>query len=626
MTCFRIIEKGSEMYNKSCTQILFDEWGTSDRIRPSLGHLKYLLIKAELFRAADYVANLLGEEPASRPTEGPAAAVSLSLVNQKLQNEIEIKQHLDEINYPREAIEKIRKKSSENKNLVPIIPEIVVSEARPLPEPSPAPLVIHRPKSQFSSKVSDMIKFSDCIEDSTDVILPECSIFMSKENKDLKDGNPFKNQSPQEIEERSEFIPVFSKLLLNTESKNDAFTVESSNTNSEATNTDSVSELIPMVSALNHDWSSSQTQPHSEIIPDFVADYIPPKSDIIPDSVTLPSTQSLTYSSGDIPLTIPQPPSFSASSKCPSPVPYISLNTPLPHFTYAELSKTTSDFSSDKGGKFLGSGAFGSVFLATGLLDKPVAVKKLSLDSVDSDYIVKQFKNEVEVLYKYKHENLVSLLGYSFDSNTYCLVYEYIPGGSLYEALQRYPNDLLWKQRLHIAFGTAKGVAYLHNASTPLIHRDIKSANILLDANNNPKVCDFGIVKLLPGQLNDLESSPCGTSAYMSPEYHRGEISTKLDTFSFGVVLLELLTSLPPLDYNRDYADLVTYIEEHCENSEDIEHVVDKSVGSWSVGDENFAAKLFDLVWQCLQEVEKRLLMEEVAEVLSELVKEMSKC
>ncbi|XP_066251387.1 interleukin-1 receptor-associated kinase 4-like isoform X2 [Euwallacea similis] len=621
---FRIIEKGSVMFNRSCTEILFDEWGTSDRIRPSLGHLKYLLVKTELFRAADYVANLLGEEPAPRPNEGPAAPISLSLVNEKLQNDIEIKQRLDEINYLREAIEKIRKKSLGNKNLVPVIPEIIVSEARSLPEPSPMSLVIHTPKSQFYKEVSDMIKFSDHIEGSKDVILPECSIFMSRENKDVRDDIPGNNQSSQ-IEERSEFIPNFSELL-SIDCKNDAYTAESSNTNSETTNTDSVRELIPMVSALNHNLSSSQSQPHSEIIPDFVADYTPPKSDIIiPDSVMSLRTQSSTYSSGDIPLTIPQPSSFNASSKCPSRVPILSLNSPLPHFAYAELARTTSDFSSDKGGKFLGAGAFGSVFLAVGLFDKPVAVKKISLDPVDSDHTVKQFKNEVEVLYKCRHENLVPLLGYSCDTNTYCLVYEYVPGGSLYEALQRCPNDLQWKQRLHIALGTARGIAYLHTASTPLIHRDIKSANILLDANNNPKVCDFGIVKLLPGQLNDLESSLCGTSAYMSPEYHRGKISTKLDTFSFGVVLLELLTSLPPLDYDRDCADLVTYIEEHCENSEDVESIVDKSVGSWSIDGENFAAKIFNLAWQCLQEVEKRLLMEEVAKVLTKLMEEMSK-
>ncbi|XP_066260807.1 uncharacterized protein [Euwallacea similis] len=205
-----------------------------------------------------------------------------------------------------------------------------------------------------------MIKFSDCIGGSTDVILPECSIFMSKGNKNLRYDIPAKNQS---------------ELLSNTEFKNDAYTVESSNTNSKTINTDSVRELIPMV-----------------------------------DSITSLRTQNSTYSSGDIPLTIPRPPFFNASS---------------------------NDFFSDKGGKFLGAVAFGSVFLAVGLFDKPVAVKKISLDPVDSDHIVKQFKNEVEVLYKYKHENLVTLLGYSCDTNTYCLVYEYVPGGFLYEALQR---------------------------------------------------------------------------------------------------------------------------------------------------------------------------------------------
>lgn len=136
--------------------------------------------------------------------------------------------------------------------------------------------------------------------------------------------------------------------------------------------------------------------------------------------------------------------------------------------------------------------------LGIGLLEKPVAVKKLNLNGVNvvnvDDTITKQFRNEVELLCKYKHENLLSLLGYSCDGPTYCLIYEYICGGALKDRLEyslKWPDRfrLLWTDRLYIALGTAKAVSYLHNAySMPLIHRDIKTANILLDGFNKPKV------------------------------------------------------------------------------------------------------------------------------------------
>lgn len=202
----------------------------------------------------------------------------------------------------------------------------------------------------------------------------------------------------------------------------------------------------------------------------------------------------------------------SSSRSCVSPLPNLELNTILPHFTYQELEVCTQNFDESllsmqestnlnqaaRFGRKLGSGAFGSVYLGIGLLDKPVAVKKLNLNGVVvvnvNDTITKQFRNEVELLCKYKHENLLSLLGYSCDGPTYCLIYEYICGGALKDRLQSSLKNpelfrLLWTDRLYIALGTAKAVAYLHNAySMPLIHRDIKSANILLDGNNKPKV------------------------------------------------------------------------------------------------------------------------------------------
>lgn len=138
--------------------------------------------------------------------------------------------------------------------------------------------------------------------------------------------------------------------------------------------------------------------------------------------------------------------SDSSSRPCNSPLPQLSLNTKLPHFSYKDLLVATNNFNDNlytdeiASGRFLGSGAFGSVFLAFGLLEIPVAVKKLVLENVDyvdvEATVTKQFKNEVEVLSRYKHPNLLSLVGYSCDGCTYCLLYEYIQGGALSVRLQ----------------------------------------------------------------------------------------------------------------------------------------------------------------------------------------------
>lgn len=317
----------------------------------------------------------------------------------------------------------------------------------------------------------------------------------------------------------------------------------------------------------------------------------------------------------------------SKSRKCNSPLPNLTLTTHLPHYTYEKLKASTNNFNEgifdglNKEGRLLGVGAFGKVFLATEILQEPVAVKKIILGNVEvvdvDDRITKQFINEVEVLSKFKHKNLVSLLGFSCDGCTYCLLYDYIPGGTLKDRLQSKDSKLLWQERLIIALGTANAITYLHTAnSSPLIHRDVKTANILLDHTNTPKLGDFGVTTLLDKQ-NMNTCTVIGTTAYMAPEAMRGEISEKCDTFSFGIVLLELLTSLPPFDENRENHYLITHVEELCEDS--ISPLLDKSVGSWSINNIDFGEQIFAIANQCLEEKKKRPLMVEVNAKLTEI-------
>lgn len=135
------------------------------------------------------------------------------------------------------------------------------------------------------------------------------------------------------------------------------------------------------------------------------------------------------------------------------------------------------------------------------------------------------------------------------------------------------------------------------------------------------QLCDFGLIKLTPNQNTNTSTTVFGTSAYMAPEAFRGDVSVKLDTFSFGVVLLELLTSLPPLDENREGNDLVTHIEEVCEN--DIKPLLDMNAGNWVIDNIHFGDEIYNIAIQCLEEKKRRLLMTEVVSELAKLM-EMS--
>ncbi|XP_071449817.1 interleukin-1 receptor-associated kinase 4-like [Hetaerina americana] len=339
------------------------------------------------------------------------------------------------------------------------------------------------------------------------------------------------------------------------------------------------------------------------------------------------------------------------------------LSTQLPHFAYIELQEATLGFSEEpyikiKGeygahddsmytGRKIGTGAFGSVYLGHLHIHDDrqtdnkmmVAIKKLNQDAINLEM---QFRNEVEMLSRFRHPNLLPLLGYSCDGPSYCLVYEYMSNGSLLEKLACKDDAavLTWLQRLVLALGIAKGIVYLHTAlPQPLVHRDIKSANILLDGELVPKLGDFGLVRLggsskhtgTPSFIRSaqhgqssalLTTTVLGTSAYMAPEAFRGDVSVKLDTFSFGVVLLELLTSLPPYDGNREGCDLVTHIDEICIEGK-ISPLLDSRAGTWGL-DESAGQNLFEMALNCLEEKRKRPKMVDVLSSIEIIVSENS--
>ncbi|XP_023515000.1 probable serine/threonine-protein kinase PBL25 [Cucurbita pepo subsp. pepo] len=221
-------------------------------------------------------------------------------------------------------------------------------------------------------------------------------------------------------------------------------------------------------------------------------------------------------------------------------------------FTFRELATATKNFREEC---LIGEGGFGRVY--KGKLDKisqVVAVKQLDRNGLQGN---REFLVEVLMLSLLHHKNLVNLIGYCADGDQRLLVYEYMPLGSLEDHLLDLPADrkaLDWATRMKVALGAAKGLEYLHDkANPPVIYRDLKASNILLDNDFNAKLSDFGLAKLGPvGDKSHVSSRVMGTYGYCAPEYQRtGQLTLKSDVYSFGVVLLELITGKRVIDDTR---------------------------------------------------------------------------
>ncbi|BAF12085.1 probable serine/threonine-protein kinase PBL15 [Oryza sativa Japonica Group] len=236
-------------------------------------------------------------------------------------------------------------------------------------------------------------------------------------------------------------------------------------------------------------------------------------------------------------------------------------------FSFSELRSITHDFSSSY---LLGEGGFGAVHkgfvdagMRPGLLPQPVAVKQLDIAGLQGH---REWLAEVIFLGQFRHPHLVKLLGYCCEDEERLLVYEFMPRGSLENHLfKRISATVPWGTRLKIAIGAAKGLAFLHGASTPVIYRDFKASNILLDSEFTAKLSDFGLAKMGPeGSETHVTTRVMGTHGYAAPEYvMTGHLNIKSDVYSYGVVLLELLTGRRAMEHVRGrslHADQVVKI------------------------------------------------------------------
>nr|XP_023647220.1 interleukin-1 receptor-associated kinase 4 isoform X2 [Paramormyrops kingsleyae] len=288
-------------------------------------------------------------------------------------------------------------------------------------------------------------------------------------------------------------------------------------------------------------------------------------------------------------------------------------------FSFQELLQMTGNFNDRpalEGGSRLGAGGFGVVYRGC-FNGADVAVKKLScMGDISPQELKIQFKQEVQTLQMLKHKNILDMVGFSCDGDHPCLVYSYMCNGSLLDRLACLggSSPLSWTRRCLITIGTARGLEYLHHNHH--IHRDVKSGNILLDETFEAKLSDFGLTRNSSKHSSStvLTEKIVGTTAYMAPEALRGEITPKSDIFSLGVVLLEVISGLPPADDTRQPHLLMEMKDEIEDEEMTLEDFVDKKMGPC---DQTAVEKMYSLSKKCLNERKNR--RPQIKEVLMEL-------
>ncbi|XP_028761752.1 probable serine/threonine-protein kinase PBL7 [Neltuma alba] len=294
-------------------------------------------------------------------------------------------------------------------------------------------------------------------------------------------------------------------------------------------------------------------------------------------------------------------------------------------FTCKQLHSATKGFSKSN---VIGRGTFGLVYRGVLNNGRNVAIKFMDEERKQGE---EEFKIEVELLGRLRCPYLVKLLGYCSDRNHKLLVYEFVANGSLQDHLYPVKNSYVtpmkldWNTRLRIALEAAKGLEYLHeHVSPPVIHRDFKSSNILLDKQFNSKVSDFGLAKIGSDKAGGhVSTRVLGTHGYVAPEYAlTGHLTIKSDVYSFGVVLLELLTGRVPVDMERPSGEgvLVSWAMPLLNDRRNVTKIVDPTLeGQYSMKE---VIQVTAIAALCVQpEVDYRPLMADVVQSLAPLVK-----
>ncbi|CAI8611060.1 unnamed protein product [Vicia faba] len=294
-------------------------------------------------------------------------------------------------------------------------------------------------------------------------------------------------------------------------------------------------------------------------------------------------------------------------------------NVSVKTFSMNDIERATDTFDSSR---ILGEGGFGLVY--GGVLGNGTKVAVKVLKKREDLHGNHEFLSEVEMLSRLHHRNLVKLIGICIEEDSFrCLVYELITNGSLESHLHGVDREkcaLDWRARMKIALGAARGLAYLHEDSSPcVIHRDFKSSNILLEDDFTPKVSDFGLARIAVDEENrHISTRVVGTFGYVAPEYAmNGHLHVKSDVYSYGVVLLELLTGRKPIDMSQTpgQENLVAWSRQFLTSKEGLEAIIDPSIGLDATFDS--VAKVAAIASICVQAVvSNRPFMSEVVQAL----------
>ncbi|KAG0449689.1 hypothetical protein HPP92_027121 [Vanilla planifolia] len=334
--------------------------------------------------------------------------------------------------------------------------------------------------------------------------------------------------------------------------------------------------------------------------------------DMVPSTLTCSTQSTLTVSSYD------EKPSDVLVT--PRTEGEILASSNLKDFTLNELRNATRNFRLDS---LIGEGGFGGVY--KGWIDelslaasKPgvgriVAVKKLKPQGFQGH---KEWLTEVDYLGRFRHPNLVKLIGYCSEGEDRLLVYEFMPKGSLENHLfRRSAEPLSWAIRIKVAVGAARGLSFLHDSKSQVIYRDVKASNILLDSEFNAKLSDFGLAKAGPtGDRTHVTTQVMGTHGYAAPEYiATGRLTTRVDVYSFGVVLLELLSGRRAFDENKAGVEqnLVDWAKPYLEDKRRLFRIMDTRLeGQYP---KKGAYAIANIAMQCIsQDAKQRPRMREV--------------
>ncbi|GLJ15548.1 hypothetical protein SUGI_0255370 [Cryptomeria japonica] len=276
----------------------------------------------------------------------------------------------------------------------------------------------------------------------------------------------------------------------------------------------------------------------------------------------------------------------------------------IPRYPFRDLQKATHNFTT-----VLGQGAFGPVYKATMATGETVAIKVLATDSKQGE---KEFQTEVLLLGRLHHRNLVNLVGYCVDKGHRMLVYEFMSNGSLARHLyDESVEPLNWERRVRIAHDVSRGIEYLHDGAVPsVVHRDIKSANILLDNSMRARVADFGLSREENGHVSDIK----GTYGYLDPEYVSTKTFTKKsDVYSFGVLLFELISGRNPQQGLMEYVELAALSADERSGWEEI--LDSRLNGKYNLDE---VTAMANLAYKCIQTTARRRpVMRDVAQVIS---------